>query len=353
MKEILILGGTGAIGKHLVSILQNKRNKCVVTSRSVRKGSDFVEYVCGNAKDTSFLFPLLESRHWDAVVDFMAYTTKEFEKSFPKLLDNTNQYVFTSSARVYANSKEPLQETSPRLLDICSDKDYLCTDEYALTKARQEDLLINSGKKNWTIIRPYISFSENRLQLSCLEKEYWLRRILDNKTLVFSRDLADRTTTITYAGDVAKGYSAIIGERKALGETFHITNSRSYKWKDILDVYLRTIEAYTGNKVKVLFTDSWEDYYYGKWQILYDRLYDRTFDNSKINQFTKTADFKDSKTALETCLQEFIKKPIYNDLYWETEARMDRLSGEWTSISKFRGLKPKIKYLLSRIGLYH
>lgn len=353
MKKILILGGTGAMGKHLVSILQNKGIKCVVTSRSCRKSIEFVEYVCGNAKDTNFLFPLLKSRHWDAVVDFMAYTTKEFENCYLNLLDNTDQYVFTSSARVYAYSKEPLKETSPRLLDVCTDEDYLSTDEYALAKARQENLLFDSPKRNWTIMRPYITFSENRLQLSCLEKEYWLKRILSNKTLVFSHDLADRITTFTYAKDVAKGYSAIIGKEETLGEVFHITNSQSYRWMDFLDVYLKVVETFTDKKIKVLFTDCWRNYYSGKWQILYDRLYDRTFDNSKINQYINTSEFEEPKQALRNCLQEFIKSPpSYSALYWETQASLDRLSGEWTSINNFRGLKPKIKYLLSRIGLY-
>lgn len=52
----------------------------------------------------------------------------------------------------------------------------LSIDEYAITKAHQENLLINSKNKNWTIIRPYITYSEQRLQLGTFEKEDWLYR---------------------------------------------------------------------------------------------------------------------------------------------------------------------------------
>ena len=65
-----------------------------------------------------------------------------------------------------------------RLLDVSHDSIYLKTDEYALAKARQEDILRKSGKNNWTIIRPYITYSESRLQLGVLEKEAWLYRAL-------------------------------------------------------------------------------------------------------------------------------------------------------------------------------
>lgn len=51
-----------------------------------------------------------------------------------------------SSSRVYADSQTPITENSPRLLDVYKEEEYLKTDEYALSKARQEDILHRSGK---------------------------------------------------------------------------------------------------------------------------------------------------------------------------------------------------------------
>lgn len=283
----------------------------------------------------------------------MSYSTDEFANRFQTLLKCTDQYVYLSSSRVYANSETPLKESSPRLLDSCSDKEYLSTDEYALSKARQENLLLSSCLKNWTIIRPYITFSDARLQLSCLEKEYWLKRVLDNKPIVFSKDLANKTTTFTCGNDVAKGIAAIIGKKEALGEIFHITNNKSYKWADFLQVYTSILEQYCGHKASIIYVDKWSDYYSGKWQIIYDRLYDRTFDNSKINKFIDTSNFIDPKIALSDCLLKFLEQPTFKSLYWETEAKLDSLSGDWTSLSAFPGLKQKIKYFLARLGMYH
>lgn len=353
MIKVLILGGTGAMGKHLVGILVGKGIECVVTTRRQRKSEGLKKYVVGNAHDCNFLRPLLQKERWDAIVDFMSYSTDEFANRFQTLLKCTDQYVYLSSSRVYAKSETPLKESSPRLLDSCSDKEYLSTDEYALSKARQENLLLSSCLKNWTIIRPYITFSDARLQLSCLEKEYWLKRVLDNKPIVFSKDLANKTTTFTCGNDVAKGIAAIIGKKEALGEIFHITNNKSYKWADFLQVYTSILEQYCGHKASIIYVDKWSDYYSGKWQIIYDRLYDRTFDNSKINKFIDTSNFIDPKIALSDCLLKFLEQPTFKSLYWETEAKLDSLSGDWTSLSAFPGLKQKIKYFLARLGMYH
>ena len=80
----------------------------------------------------------LEIEHWNAIVDFMAYSTKEFSEKVDLFLNKTDQYFFLSSSRVYAESNIPITENSKRLIDVCEDEEYLKTDEYALAKARQD-----------------------------------------------------------------------------------------------------------------------------------------------------------------------------------------------------------------------
>ena len=70
---------------------------------------------------------------------------------------------------------------------MIKDEEYLNTDEYALSKARQENILHEAGCNNWTIISPYITFSETRLQLGVLEKEDWLWRAINGYSIVFQK----------------------------------------------------------------------------------------------------------------------------------------------------------------------
>lgn len=350
--NVLIFGGTGAMGTHLVSNLAKQGIKCVVSTRQCRDNSENVEYVIGDAHNVDFLKSLFANYKFDAIVDFMKYSTKDFERRVCFLLSNTKQYIFLSSSRVYAESEDNLTENSPRLLDVCNDTDYLKTDEYALAKARQEDILQNSGYSNWTIVRPYVTFSEQRLQLSALEKEYWLYRAVHGRTIVFSKELAEKTTTMTYGQDVARGIASLIGKEKAQGKVYHITISETHKWSEILNTYLDAFERKTGFRPKVLLTDKWEPFHGGnKPQVKYDRLYNRMFDNTKINEYIDTNTFKPTLQSLTVCLSEFLDHPVFKKINWRWEAKKDRMTGEWTSFSEIKGMKQKIVYMLNRFGV--
>ena len=163
------------------------------------------------------------NRKYDVIVDFMVYSTEEFKKRLDILLDHTNQYFFFSSSRCYADSELPIKESSPRLVDVCADKEYLSKDEYGMAKGREENLLMATGKKNWTIIRPYITYNSYRIQLGVYEKEDWLRRALKGRTIVFPKDIAEKKTSLTYGPDVAGALVELIGNENALGEAFHIS----------------------------------------------------------------------------------------------------------------------------------
>lgn len=344
--DILILGGTGAMGVPLVKLLSKKENKIYVTTRSRKENQENVTFVQGNAKNADFFLSLMD-RQYDAIIDFMVYGTEEFEHRIPLLLDHTNQYFFFSSSRCYAESKTPITEDSPRLVDICTDETYLSTDEYGLAKGREENLLFESGRKNWTIIRPYITYNSYRIQLGVYEKENWLRRALEGRTIVFPKDIAERRTSLTFGSDVAGALVDLIGNEKAYGEAFHITTDEFHTWGDILEFYCKKIKEKTGKKPKVKFVnDSTElQNVWNRWQIKYDRLYDRTFDNSKIESVRGKYDYKPCFEGLEECLNNFLENPKWLSMNIKYEAWCDRQTGEITPLSEIPGKKNKLKYI--------
>lgn len=349
--KILIFGGTGAMGNHLVDLLRDTDNEIVITTRdNNRKSSQNIRYIFGNAKDNEFLRIILQDS-WDVIIDFMVYTTTNFKNRVDRLLNSTKQYIFLSSARVYADSKDPIKETSLRLLDVSTDKEFLSSDEYALAKARQEDILKISGKNNWTIIRPYITFSSQRLQLGILEKEDWLYRALNGRTIVFSKDIYSKSTTMTFGLDVAKGIKALIGNSDTLGETFHITSQQSLLWSEILNIYLDVLENHLGYRPKVVLEnlDNFLSYHPATYQIKYDRLFNRKFDNEKIGNYIDVFDFTSTEEGLKVCLEEFLKNPSFNLINWNVEALKDRKTNEFAKLSEIQGVKQKVKYILYRL----
>lgn len=349
MKNILVLGGTGAMGKHLVQVLAKRGDKISVTTRIVRESTPNIQYIQGNAKDDSFLGPLLGCK-WDAIVDFMVYTTRFFEQRAPKLLAATSQYIFLSSARVYADSAEPMQENFSRLLDTASDSDFLSTDEYSLAKARQENILSQSGRNNWTIVRPYITYSAQRLQLGVLEKEGWLYRALKGRTIVFSEDIAAKVTTLTYGLDVAGAMAKLIGEPRTLGQAYHITQREAASWREVLNIYLNALEKHLGKRPEVLLLglDDFSRCKRAKYQIKYDRLFNRRFDGSKIAEFAEVDDFFSLEEGLTHCFEEFLESRQFFAIDWRSEAIKDRYSGEVASLAEPRHWKQKLKYFIYR-----
>lgn len=352
--KILLLGGTGAMGTHLVSILSAcKENEIFVTSRSPKDNHGNVKFIRGNAHDKTFIVTLLAQK-WDVIVDFMVYTTPEFKDKVDKILDATRQYIFLSSSRVYADSPRPMTEDSPRLLDTTEDKEYLATDEYALTKARQENILFRDERKNWTVIRPYITYAENRLQLGVLELQDWLPRALQGRSIVFSKDIAGKKTTMTYGYNVAEGIASIIGRQNAYGKAFHITQSRSLLWSDILSIYLDAIEEDMGFRPKVKMIDECPNLKVetAKYQVKYDRLFNRIFSSLSISEFCEVDKFVSPEIGLRKCIKEYIKANKANikniPLNEYSNAQYDRIADERTPMSLLPDTKTRIKYLMSR-----
>ena len=344
------MGGTGAMGKHLVDILvQNKENEVVVTTRSQRQDNDNLQYICGNAHNLDFLSNLLVEG-WNYIVDFMSYTTEEFSQRVDLLLGATSHYFFLSSSRVYAGADVPLTEESPRLLDICKNEEYLSTDEYALAKARQENMLISNAMRNWTIIRPYITFSEDRLQLGEMEKEEWLFIALKRGVIPFSRDVADKVTTLTYGKDVATGIVRLMGQDDSLANIYHLTSGQAIKWSQVLDVYVKTLKEVLGKEIKVQYTDVSRNFTtIQKWQLQYDRLYDRVFSTNKLYLNEGNIPVPE---ILSNCLKAFLaSNKKFHDYCWSKLGCYDREQGNWENVFGIPGWKNKARYIAKRLNL--
>lgn len=351
--RVLVLGGTGAMGQPLIKKLEDRGDEVYVTSRRKYPSQKNVHYLQGDAHKEDFIKKVLSSDGFDAIVDFMVYSSTAFRERARIYLDSTNQYLFLSSARVYANSKTPIKEDSPRLLDVCKDEDYLKTDEYALAKARAENILFQSGKRNWTIIRPYITYNTTRLQLGGLELSSWLPRAINGGCMFLPKDIATHETTMTYGENVAEAIVRLIGNSLAYGEAFHITGNEHMRWVDVAEIYCDAIEKMTGNRPKIYISENGNtvsEIIGNIWQIKYDRKYDRVFDNSKIINACNGNSvfyFISMETGLRKCIEEYINLPqslkmvSYNA---KLEGWLDYTTGEQFSFKNIKGVKNKILY---------
>lgn len=311
MNKVLILGGTGVMGTYLEEMFLRDGIDTYVTSRSKHTSFGCIHYIEGNAMDDAFLSSVVGRCRWDAIIDFMSYKTDKFRSRVDLLLNNTEQYIFISTARVYGDEEHPIKESSPRLLESSSDEFYLRTDEYALTKARQENLLLHSSCHNYTIVRPCITYGNNRLQLGVMEKQEWLYRALHGRTVVFCEEIAGRITTMTYGADVAAAIYSLIGNKDAVGETIHITCKHHRTWKEIMSIYDKSLRQLAGVELKVKMVPL-EDFLSCRgdnlrYQVIYDRVYDRDYNTDKLSKFIDVDAFVKPEVGLPRCICEFLK----------------------------------------------
>lgn len=353
--RILLLGGTGAIGTHLAEVLSLSNVEIYITSRSYRKDKANIHYIKGNAKNVDFLSSII-AQGWDSIIDFMNYDVNEFSSKVQILLSKTKCYYFMSSSRVYADTKDELiTESSPLHIHTAVDGQYLASNEYGLAKAKEEEILKDSNMNNWTIFRPYIIYSESRFQLGSLEKEDWLYRVLQGKKIVVQESLLNKYTTLTYSPDATDVMASIILQNNSQGEIYNIAGSSSccVTWKEVLDTYVIVLEKLLCRKISVTYlTDSQVHQLrkgYTYYQISYDRMFNRRFDNKKIIKYKADNTYISIRKGLEKSLSEFIHSPQFIFTNQAQEALLDRFTGEYSNPIHIRGVKQKLTYLYYRI----
>ena len=348
--RVLVLGGTGAMGSHLCRELVALGHEVVCTTRRDRKPANGIAYAVGDAKQPSFLDWLLAER-WGAVVDFMIWSTDEFRERCQAFLGAADQYVFTSSYRVYADSPV-LAEDSPRLLDVVDDPAYLATDEYALRKARCEDMLAASGADNWTIVRPAITYdgTNGRLQLGAHESSVWLWRALRGLPVPMPMEMLSRQTTMSYGGDVARMIALLVGNPAALGETFTVSGSDHMTWREVANIYrdivpFDLLECELGEFIAARG---------GEYQIRYDRMLNRLVDNSKVLRVTgiDASSLRSMREGLMRELLVFVGAGKGFSARPGQQGRLDRLCcgmSSFGAVAKEFGAIGVAKYLARRL----
>ncbi len=107
--SILVLGGTGFIGPHLVRFALERGHTVTLFNRGRTNTHLFpdVEKLVGDRNDN---LSALEGRRWDAVIDNSGYTPQQVGMSVKLLKDACDQYLFTSTRSVYTDFTQAVMD---------------------------------------------------------------------------------------------------------------------------------------------------------------------------------------------------------------------------------------------------
>jgi len=121
--DILVLGGTGFIGPHLVRHAVGRGHRVTIFTRG-RHDAELPESVTRLQGDRNGQLGALDGKQWDAVIDDSATNPEWVRLSTELLRDAAGTYLFTSSTGVfYPYLARGIDETAPVLYDGADPKD--------------------------------------------------------------------------------------------------------------------------------------------------------------------------------------------------------------------------------------
>ncbi len=156
--DLLILGGTGFIGPHLVRHAVSRGHRVTIFTRGKRSAvlPAGVVHLIG---DRNGQLDALVGKRWDAVVDDSATNPDWVRQSTQLLADSVGRYLFTSSTGVYYPylSKTPgADESTPVRLENTDPEDG--SEAYGVAKAQCErqvqQIFNNNNNDRGLVVRP-------------------------------------------------------------------------------------------------------------------------------------------------------------------------------------------------------
>jgi 2'-hydroxyisoflavone reductase len=155
--RVLVLGGTGFIGPHLVRTLLERGHVPTLFNRGRTEPGLFpelfpaLETLIGDRNDD---IGALAGREWDAVIDDSGYTPQQVRATARLLRGAVAQYLFTSTRGVYADfTASPMDEDAPLGMAGVPTEQWT---GYGPLKALAEREVLDAFPTATTIVRPAI-----------------------------------------------------------------------------------------------------------------------------------------------------------------------------------------------------
>ncbi len=240
--KALFIGGTGTISSAITRLVaQTPGWELYLINRGNRNDElpEGVKTIVVDINDEARVAEAIKDMQFDVVCDFIGFVTSQLERDYRLFRGKTRQYMYISSASAY---QKPL--SSPYIVEGTP----LCNPhwEYSRNKIACEELLTRWYREEGfpiTIIRPSHTYCERSLPVAMHgNKGSWqvLKRMLEGKPVIIP---GDGTTlwTVTHNSDFAKAFVGLMGNKHAIGETFHITSDENLTWNQIHEIVAQAL----------------------------------------------------------------------------------------------------------------
>lgn len=282
----LFIGGTGTISSAIVRRLASDSSWEVwLINRGNRKETvpENVHQIICDINDEDAVLKALGGMTFDCVGEFIGFTVDQVERDYRLFKDKTKQYIYISSASAYNKPSANYVITEGTTLanpywDYSRNK--IACENFLMEKYRDEGFPV-------TIVRPSHTYDERSIPLGVHGKKgSWqvIKRMMDGRPVIIHGD-GESLWHLTFNEDFAVGYTALMGNRHAIGEAFQITGDEVLTWNQIY----QTIADALGVELKAyhvsseMLTALGPDYDF-EGSLTGDKAVSVVFDNSKIKR---------------------------------------------------------------------
>lgn len=232
--KALFIGGTGTISAAIVKRLVNELDWEVwVINRGNRKHvlPEGVHQIIADINDEADVLSKLGNATFDVVGEFIGFTVDQVERDYRLFEGRTRQYIYISSASAYhkpAASHVITEGTTLANPHWEYSRNKIACEEYLMKKYREKGFPV-------TIVRPSHTYDERSIPLGVHGRNgSWqvIQRMKEGKPVIIQGD-GTSLWHLTFNRDFAVGYTALMGNRHAIGEAFHITGDEVLTWNQI------------------------------------------------------------------------------------------------------------------------
>jgi nucleoside-diphosphate-sugar epimerase len=275
--KVLFIGGTGTISSACSELAIARGIDLYHLNRGKSYGKrpiEGVKTIISDIRNVNETKKALEDHHFDAVVDWIAFEPEHIKNDIELFSGKTNQFVFISSASIYQTPPASLPVTENTILD----NPFW---EYSRNKIACEDVLRAAYANNgfpYTIIRP--SHTYDKTLIPFMGEYTTLHRMKHGLPVIVHGD-GSSIWTFTHHKDFAVGLVGLLGNKNAINEAYHITNSEWLTWNHIYGLFAKEL----GVEPKLVHVPSKIIATYNKEigdGLLGDKMHSMIFDNTKI-----------------------------------------------------------------------
>jgi 2'-hydroxyisoflavone reductase len=245
-QTVLVLGGTGFIGPHIVRALVARGHTVTLFNRGKTHAELFPELEKLRG-DRDGKLDGLRGRTWDAVIDPSGFVPRIVKMSAGLLAPNVGQYIFISTISVYkAIDKPGLDETAPvDTIDDPTNEDV--KKNYGALKALCEQAAETAMPGRVTSVRPGLIIGPGD---PTGRFTHWPWRLAQGGEVLAP---GDGTTRVQYidARDLAQ-WLALVVERRTMGTYNALGPAQPITMKEVVDA----CNAAAGNKATVTWVDA-------------------------------------------------------------------------------------------------